>query len=170
LLLYVHRVEGLMPGIYLLARDSDGIRGLLDRCGRRQLPVPVASSRPDLALWRILEVEPVQLRRVARSLHCHQDIAATCGVALGMVADLDRALATDPAAYRDLHREAGMVGHVLYLAAQAMGLQGTGIGCFFDEPVRETVGLADSGYRSLYHFTVGQAVADPRIEEGPAYG
>src|SRR6185369_12408706 len=97
----------------------------------------VAGGHPDLALWRLLETEPVQLRRVARSLHCHQDIAATACFALGMVAELDATLGCDPAAYRDLHREAGMIGQALYLEAQARGLQGTGIGCFFDEPVRE---------------------------------
>jgi SagB-type dehydrogenase family enzyme len=169
LLLYVHRVEGLAASIYFLARGGAGADGLPALCAGREAVVEVTGEVTDLRLWRLLEAEPAQLRRVARSLHCHQDIAATACFALGMVTDVDAALAADPAAYRDLHREAGLIGQALYLEAQARGLQGTGIGCFFDEPVREVVGLENSGLRTLYHFTVGLGVADPRIETGAAY-
>jgi len=167
LLLYVHRVEGLTPGLYFLPRGPVEAGGLL--AARRQPAVKVSGGHAGLALWRLLEAEPVQLRRVARSLHCHQDIASTACFALGMVAELDTALAADPASYRDLHREAGAIGQALYLAAEARGLQGTGIGCFFDEPVREVAGLEASDFTTLYHFTVGRGVVDPRVETGPAY-
>jgi SagB-type dehydrogenase family enzyme len=166
LLLYVHRVKGLTPGIYFLPRQRPSSRALLDLCARRQPVVAVDDS--SLGLMRLLPADPVQLRRVARSLHCHQDIAATSCFALGMVADLDSALGSDPADYRDLHREAGVIGQALYLEAEARALQGTGIGCFFDEPVRELLGLEESGFRTLYHFTVGRGITDSRVEVAPA--
>ena len=50
-----------------------------------------------------------------------------------------------------------------------IGLRGTGIGCYFDDPVRETLGIADSGLRTVYHFTVGLPLDDPRIETTAAY-
>lgn len=75
----------------------------------------------------------------------------------------------DPAAYRDLLREAGLLGQLLYLEAEAMGLRGTGIGCFFDDPVHEAATLATPDFQSLYHFTIGMPVEDERIETTPAY-
>jgi nitroreductase len=75
----------------------------------------------------------------------------------------------DPGLYRELHREAGLVGQALYLHAEARGLRGTGIGCYFDEPVREVVGLQHTGLRTVYHFTVGLPIADARVENSPPY-
>jgi hypothetical protein len=81
-----------------------------------------------------------------------------------MVAEFDTPLSLDPSAYRDLHREAGLIGQVLYLHAEALGLRGTGIGCYFDDPFHELLGLQDTTLQSLYHFTVGLPLDDSRIE------
>ncbi len=62
-----------------------------------------------------------------------------------------------------------MIGQALYLEAEAAGLRGTGIGCYFDDVVHETLGLADGRFRDLYHFTVGGAVEDGRLATRPAY-
>ena len=56
-----------------------------------------------------------------------------------------------------------MLGQVLYLEAEAIDLQGTGIGCFFDDPFHEMMGIKDSRFQSLYHFTVGGALNDGRL-------
>ena len=37
-----------------------------------------------------------------------------------------------------------MIGQVLYLEAEAVGLRGTGIGCFFDDGMHSLLGLKDS--------------------------
>ena len=55
------------------------------------------------------------------------------------------------------------------LEAEAQGLRGTGIGCFFDDPVHALLGLEGQAWQTLYHFTVGLPVEDPRIESAPAY-
>lgn len=70
----------------------------------------------------------------------------------------------DPANYRDLFREAGLIGQVLYLSAEAHELRGTGIGCYFDDPFHDLLGLQDDRLQSVYHFTVGLALDDTRIE------
>ncbi len=72
-------------------------------------------------------------------------------------------------AVRRLHWEAGAIGQVLYLEAEAVGLRGTGIGCFFDDVVHTVLGLEDETYRDLYHFTLGGPVEDERIQTEPAY-
>ena len=63
----------------------------------------------------------------------------------------------------------GQVGQSLYLEAEVAGLRGTGIGCFFDDPVHEMLGLADDAYQSLYHFTLGHPVEDTRLLTLPPY-
>ena len=53
--------------------------------------------------------------------------------------------------------------------AEAAGVRGTGIGCFFDDAVHGVLGLSDRSYQSIYHFTVGGPVTDPRLRTFPAY-
>ncbi len=62
-----------------------------------------------------------------------------------------------------------MIGQVLYLEAESLDLRGTGIGCFFDDPLHELLGLQGVLYQDLYHFTVGGAVEDRRLTTMPAY-
>ena len=62
-----------------------------------------------------------------------------------------------------------MIGQVLYLEAEAAGLRGTGIGCYFDDAVHEICGLSGTAFQSLYHFTLGGARTDRRIQTLPPY-
>jgi hypothetical protein len=71
--------------------------------------------------------------------------------------------------YPRLYWECGVVGQILYLEAEAAGIRGTGIGCFFDDPVHAFFGLEDEAFQSLYHFTVGGPVDDPRLTTLPPY-
>jgi SagB-type dehydrogenase family enzyme len=173
LLLFVLRVDGLPSGLYLLPRTpaaADELPAALAQRFAKQ--VPVASGNADcpahLGLIRLAELGLPELQRLARALSCHQDIAATSAFSLGMLGDFS-AIVGDGHGYRELLREAGLIGQVLYLEAEAAGVRGTGIGCFFDDPVHETFGLTGSRWQSVYHFTVGTPVDDARIETGPAY-
>ena len=71
--------------------------------------------------------------------------------------------------YRNLFWEAGMVGQVLYLEAEAAGIRATGIGCYFDDPVHAAFGIVVREWQSFYHFTVGGPVEDGRLTTLPAY-
>ena len=62
-----------------------------------------------------------------------------------------------------------MIGQVLYLESEAAGIRATGIGCFFVDPVHSVLGVKDRSLQSLYHFTIGAAVDDPRLTTLPAY-
>src|SRR5271165_5626128 len=68
-----------------------------------------------------------------------------------MIARFREELETAPDRYRHLFWETGMIGQVLYLEAEAQGVRATGIGCFFDDPVHELMGLPDDAFQSLYH-------------------
>jgi nitroreductase len=167
--LFVHRVEGLAPGLYLVERDAHGAADLVAGLRRRFGATSVENPDGGPGLLFLQGFAPVELHRLARSLHCHQDIASNACLALGLLAPLQTAIEADPAAYRDLYREAGLIGQALYLQAEALGLRGTGIGCFFDDPVHTLLGLDGQAWQTLYHFTIGMAVDDPRIESTPSY-
>lgn len=91
---------------------------------------------------------------------------------LGMIADFARTLKEEAAwAYRRLFWESGLIGQVLYLEAEAAGIQTTGMGCYFDDLLHLGLGLDldEDDWQSLYHFTVGGAVEDTRLTTLPAY-
>jgi hypothetical protein len=63
-----------------------------------------------------------------------------------------------------------MIGQTLYLEAEAAGIRGTGIGCYFDDEMHDLLGPSDRSWQSLYHFTVGGPVEDTRLTTLPPYG
>ena len=105
---------------------------------------------------------------MAKLICCHQDIAADSCFALGMLADMDAA-AAQPWRYRALFWESGMLGHVLYLEAEAAGIRATGIGCYFDDEMHALLGINERSWQSLYHFTIGGPVEDARLTTLPPY-
>jgi SagB-type dehydrogenase family enzyme len=164
LALFVHRVEGLAPGLYLLPRSPAALPALRAALSSAFLWEQVAVAPP---LW-LLERGECRVR--ATRVSCDQDIAGDGFFSLGMIAEFDRSLSEQgPAFYRQLFWESGVVGQVLYLEAEAAGARGTGIGCFYDDAVHELLGLGDHSFQSLYHFTVGAAVEDSRLSTEPAY-
>ncbi len=62
-----------------------------------------------------------------------------------------------------------MLGQVLYLEAEAAGVQGTGIGCYFDDELHRALGIDTTRFQDIYHFTVGGAEVDSRLGSEPAY-
>ena len=89
-----------------------------------------------------------------------------------MVAEFEASLEKHgPWFYTRLFWETGLIGHVLYLEAEAAGVRATGIGCFFDGPVHRVLGWhPHTQFQSLYHFTVGGPVEDHRLTTLPPYG
>ncbi len=167
LALFVHRVDDLAPGLYALVRDP----AALDRL-KGDLRADFSWDRPDGVPegFPLFGLAAGDLRGLAAQLSCTQEIAGVSVASLGMIADFDRALASDgPAAYPRLFREAGAIGQALYLGAEAEGIRGTGIGCFFDDPVHEILGIEGTSRQSMYHFTFGHAVDDDRLTTLPAY-
>lgn len=161
--LLVHRVEGIAPGMYVLPR-SDAARGALQAAFRETFV-----WQPADAEFPLFQLIAARAGKTARTLSCHQDIASQCAVTFMLVAEFAAPIAADPAAYRHLHWEAGMLGHVITLEAEAAGWRGTGIGCFFDDADHEVLGLKDDTWQVLYHYAVGMALDDPRIATVPAY-
>jgi SagB-type dehydrogenase family enzyme len=158
---FVHRVAGLTPGLYLFARSAPALDGLRAAClpsFRWERP---AGCPDHLAFFLLREGD---YRTEARTVSCHQDIAADGAFSLGMVADFGDTLRRDgPWWYRRLFWEAGVLGQALYLEAEAAGRRGTGIGCYFDDAMHRLLGLSGDAWQDLYHFTVGGPVEDARL-------
>lgn len=163
--LFVHRVEGLSPGMYALLRDPadlDTLREATQEGFRWQRPAGCP-----LPLYHLATGDA---RDLARGLSCHQEIASHGGFSVAMVARFQEPLETlGPWFYPRLFWECGAIGQMLYLEAEAAGIAGTGIGCFFDDEVHGVFGLSDSQFQSLYHFTVGGRVVDHRLTTLPPY-
>ena len=108
---------------------------------------------------------------MAVQVSCGQEIAGDSAFSLGMIAEFEPSLRRHgPWFYRRLFWETGVIGQVLYLEAEASGVRATGIGCFFDDPVHQVLGFNDATFQSLYHFTTGGHVEDPRVTTLPPYG
>ncbi|MBL8211370.1 MAG: SagB/ThcOx family dehydrogenase [Bryobacterales bacterium] len=136
LYLYIHRVEGIAPGLYRYDPHAGELTPL--RAGDQRVAIAGLSLR--------------------------QDLAGNACLALSMVADLDTAARTyGDRGYRYAHFEAGAIGQRLYLAATALGLGATGIGGFFDDATHRYLGIAPQQGQVVYHFALGHPVPDHRL-------
>lgn len=164
--LFVHRVDGLEPGIYCLPRAPAARADLRAAMRPDWLWAGIPGCPEHLPLYLLA---PLDARQFAATVSCHQDIAADSAFALAMLARFDDIGTAQPWLYRQRFWEAGMLGQVLYLGAEAAGVQGTGIGCYFDDEVHRALGLDTARFQDIYHFTVGKAVVDPRLGSEEAY-
>jgi SagB-type dehydrogenase family enzyme len=136
LYLYVHRVDGLPPGVYRFWPESAELE--LIRSGDQRV--------------------------AAAGLSLGQDLAGNACVAFSMIGDINRATsAHGERGYRYVHFEAGAIGHRLYLASEALGLGATGIGAFYDDEVHRYLNLEPGQGQVVYHFAIGYPIIDSRL-------
>jgi len=136
LFLYVHRVDGLPPGVYKF----------LPECAELEL------------------AKPGDQRLMSAGLSLGQNLAGNACVCFSMIGDLNRAADYyGDRGYRYVHFEAGAIGHAFYLAAESLGLGATGIGAFYDDEVNHYLNVAPADGQVVYHFAIGYPVPDPRI-------
>jgi len=168
LALFVHRVDGLAPGLYMLVRNPAKVVSLRQAMHQQFAWTSPPGCPHDLPLFLLEEGDA---RSVAAQVSCGQDIAGDGAFSLGMIAEFELSLRSHgPWFYRRLFWETGVIGQVLYLEAEATGVRATGIGCFFDDPVHQVMGFNDTMFQSLYHFTTGGHVEDTRLTTLPPYG
>jgi nitroreductase len=167
LALLVHRVDDLPRGLYLLVRDpaqTAALEQALTQADPWQKPSGCPASLP---LYCLIETDA---RAAARQISCQQDIASDGCFSIAMLAEFSGPLDRyGPWFYPRLYWEAGMIGQLLYLEAEAAGIRSTGIGCFFDDPMHEVLGIRDYTFQDIYHFTTGGPVEDTRLSTLPAY-
>ena len=122
LYLYVHRVSGCEPGVYRW-----------DQVNRK---------------LELLHAGNVQ--RVAAFLSLEQALAGNSCFTVSMIADLvEAARVFGNRGYRYVHFEAGSIGQRLYVGAEALGWNATGIGAFYDDDVHRYLGFLEEGMDSV---------------------
>lgn len=165
--IFVHRVDDLEPGAYLLIRNAargQDLRAALTRFPDAE-PLPGWDGAGELFCLARGNVQ-----NFAHNSNCLQEIASDGAFSVAMLSDFRATLERHGAwSYRRLFWEAGILGQVLYLEAEAAGLRGTGSGCFFDDMIHDALGLHGDAFQCLYGFTVGGAVEDHRVGSEPAY-
>jgi hypothetical protein len=160
-------VEGLDPGLYYLVRDPARLPALQAAMKKDFAWEKPAGCPEKIDFYRLLTGDA---RELSQQIACHQAIAADGVFSLGMIASFEEPLhRVGPWFYRRLFWESGLIGQVLYLEAEAFGIRGTGIGCYFDDAMHQVLGLTDRRFRDLYHFTMGGPVEDRRLTTLPAY-
>ena len=168
LVLFVHRVTDLTPGIYAYLRDPAVLTEWKAAMRPEFMWEPV--NRPTGEPTNLFLLVPIDVRRIASRVSCDQDIAEDGFLALAMIARFERSLREQGEwFYRRLFWECGLIGQVLYLEAEAAGARATGIGCYYDEPVHELLGLSGYMWQDLYHFTLGLPIEDTRLTSEPGY-
>jgi SagB-type dehydrogenase family enzyme len=116
LYLYVHRVRDCEPGVY----------------------------RWDSSSRNLVQLHRGNVERVAAYLSLEQALAGNACFAVSMVADLAAAARIfGNRGYRYVHFEAGAIGQRLYLGAEVLGWNATGIGAFYDDDVHRYLGFLE---------------------------
>jgi SagB-type dehydrogenase family enzyme len=122
LYLFVHRVRDCDPGVY----------------------------RWDRANGKLEQVHSGNVQRVAAFLSLEQSLAGHSCFTVSMIADLGEAAhVVGNRGYRYVYFEAGAIGQRLYVGAEALGWNATGIGAFYDDDVHRYFGFLEEGADSV---------------------
>ncbi len=122
LYLFVHRVRDCGPGVYRWDRTNRNLE----------------------------ELHRADVQRVAAFLSLEQPLAGNSCFTAMMIADLREAARTfGNRGYRYVYFEAGAIGQRLYVGAEALGWNATGIGAFYDDDVHRYLGFLEEGTASV---------------------
>ncbi|CAA6666824.1 unnamed protein product [Spirodela intermedia] len=152
----VHRVKTLPKGLYCLARNEDHL-GVLQRRTQSiflwhqnnecvEMRLPLYALLPWDMAQRVAEIafnEPVAV-----------DGCFTMMI-VGPFGEMDYEFWL----YPQFFWEAGVLGHLLSLDAEALGLCGRGIGSFFDNKAKELLTGESGFFQTIYLYSVGKPLS-----------
>lgn len=167
LLLFINRVKDLLPGLYIFLRKPEEKEKFKAEIRPDFLWEKPKNCPSDLEFYLLMEET---LSSFAAQLSCAQRKAADACFTACMLSEFEEPLNRFGAwTYPYLFWECGILGQLLYLEAEANGLRGCGIGCFFDDPVHDAIGLKGLEFQDLYHFAVGYPLPEIGVITLPAY-
>lgn len=163
LVIFVHNVKDLDKGLYFLKRDEkEEFKTLFKE--------DFIWEKVETNAGELYKLKEGSYKFLAKAISCNQDIASQSAFSLGMLAKFEEELEQGNHRYKELYWECGAIGQQLYLEATSLNLSATGIGCFLDDIVHDTLGINNFSYQSLYHFTIGRAIVDTRLTDKKPYG
>ena len=159
LVFFMHNVEQLEQGLYILIRDMD-YKNKLEKEFKDEFLWDEIPNR----IGNFYLLKKNNYRVLSKTISCNQDIAKDGAFSLGMLADFENQLNLyGPSRYKELYWECGSIGQQLYLEATSLNLSATGIGCYLDDEFHNVLGLTNLSFQSLYHFTIGRGLVDSRL-------
>jgi SagB-type dehydrogenase family enzyme len=167
LLLFVNRVKDLLPGLYVFLRKPKEKERFKAAIMPDFLWTKPENCPPEFEFYLLMEET---LYDFAAQLSCGQRKAADACFTACMISEFEEPLNKFGSwIYPYLFWECGILGQLLYLEAEANGFRGCGIGCFFDDPLHEAIGLKGFEYQDLYHFSVGSNLQEIGSVTLPGY-
>ncbi|MGK0256220.1 MAG: SagB-type dehydrogenase family enzyme [Arcobacteraceae bacterium] len=159
LVFFIHSVEDLESGLYILIRDAKYKEEL-----KKEFKDEFLWQEIDTKAGKLYLLKKGDFRVTAKAISCSQDIAKDGAFSLGMLADFSNQLNLyGTHRYKELYWECGAIGQQLYLEATSLKLSATGIGCYLDDVFHNVLGLNNLSHQCLYHFTVGRGLVDERL-------
>jgi len=165
LVIFVHSVENLDSGLYILIRNNEHKAQLQSLFKESFLWEKINTDAGEL-----YKLEEKDCKFISKAISCSQDIASDGAFTLGMLAEFTNQLEQYGASrYKQLYWDCGAIGQQLYLETTSLQLSATGIGCFLDDILHDVIGLKTNHFQSLYHFTVGRGLIDTRLSTKKPY-
>jgi len=174
LILFIHRVIDVPPGLYILLRSKSHLleATLATIQGHIGYGNATWGEPPEItpAIFRnrlFALLENVDLRQLTADLACNQSTAADGHFSVAMLGDLASSVFFPPRPWRypRLFWEAGAIAHSFYLSSYKK-LATTGLGCFYDDLFHDVMGLEDHRFQALYFLAVGPPLFDERLLVG----
>ena len=139
----IHDVTGITPGIWYYHAPADR--------------------------WALLKRG--DFRDQSRYMCCEQPRCGNSSALCVMVANLPLLMqGAGPDVYRLAHLEAGIAGQRLALAGAACGIGSCGVGSFYDDEVRQFLGLLQTGWEPIYCVAVGITAPESQPPAHPGLG
>ncbi|CAN5495975.1 hypothetical protein BH10PLA1_BH10PLA1_03570 [soil metagenome] len=130
----LHDVVGMEPGIWYYHPPRDG--------------------------WSLLR--PGRCRADSKKFATDQEFCGNAGAVCWMSVNLSATMsAAGPDIYRLANLEAGIAGQRMVLAAQSLGMGGTGVASFYDDELRKFLGIDRTHWEMLYAVAIGYAGEPP---------
>ena len=165
LVLFIHSVEELESGLYILIRNNEHKKQLQDL-----LKDEFLWEKVDTQAGELYKLQEGNMKFISQAISCDQEIASNGAFTMGMLAQFTKQIEEFGASrYKELYWECGAIGQQLYLESTSLNLSATGIGCFLDDILHGTIGLKTNQFQSLYHFTIGRGLVDTRLSTKKPY-
>ncbi len=161
--IFVHSIDKLESGIYIFPLEESAVSESL----KNEL-LPIKMSNGEV----VYLYKKGNFRKFANYILCGQDVGGNSIALFGIFANLQNIIDKyTEFAYALLHWEAGFLIHHLYLEAEILNLQGTGIGCFFDDEfiIKPTQSKESGEIVPIYYYALGKPIPDLRLKTSPPY-
>ena len=164
LVLFVHRVADLAPGVYVLVRNLWRKEATMEALQSR-IAGGNATWTPG-AFGLVALLAPADVRQLAARLSGDDAASADGYVTIALLADFAPVFfRPTPWRYRQLLWEAGALVHRLAIAATRLSLSWTR-GFFNDDDVHDLLGFSDHRFQVIAHVAIGRShddVPDPYL-------